>query len=49
MRVSAGESEVFSIHFQSLEIQICDRLAPHQGLNLLNDVHGQQIGEEVFF
>ena len=26
--------------FQSLEIQIGDRLAPHQGLNLLNDVDG---------
>ena len=35
--------------FQSLEIQIGDRLPPHQGLNLLNDVDGQQIGEEVFF
>ena len=35
--------------FQSLEIQIGDRLAPHQGLNLLNDVDGQQIAEEVFF
>ena len=27
--------------FQSLEIQVGDRLAPHQGLNLLNDVEGQ--------
>jgi len=35
--------------FQSLEIQIGDRLPPHQGRNLLNDVAGQQIGEEVFF
>jgi len=35
--------------FQSLEIQIGDRLPPHQDLNLLNDVDGQQIGEEVFF
>jgi hypothetical protein len=35
--------------FQSLEIQIGDRLAPHQGLNLLNDVDGLQIAEEVFF
>jgi hypothetical protein len=31
--------------FQRLEIQIGDRLAPHQGLNLLNDVDGQQIAE----
>jgi len=35
--------------FQSLEIQIGDRWVSHQGLNLLNDVDGQQIGEEVFF
>ena len=35
--------------FQSLEIQIGDRLPPHQGLNLLNDVDSHQIGEEVFF
>jgi hypothetical protein len=34
---------------QSLEIQVGDRLAPQQDLNLLNDVDGQQIGEEVFF
>jgi hypothetical protein len=34
--------------FQSLEIHIGHRLAPHQGLNLLNDVDGQQIAEEVF-
>ena len=34
---------------QSLEIQVGHRLAPQQNLNLLNDVDGQQIGEEVFF
>ena len=34
---------------QSLEIQVGHRLAPQQDLNLLNDVDGQQIGEEVFF
>jgi len=36
-------------HFQSLKIHIFHRLAPQQRFNLLNDVVGQQIGEEVFF
>ena len=35
--------------FQGLKIQILHRLAPQQSLNLLKDVHGQQIGDEVFF
>ncbi len=34
---------------QSLEIQVGHRLASQQSLNLLYDVDGQQIGEEVFF
>gem|GEM_PF-4159820 len=47
----AGQSQdlLSNRDFQGLEIQIADRLAPHPGLNLLNDVDGQQIGEEVFF
>ena len=36
-------------NLQSLEIQVGHCLAPQQELNFLNDVDGQQIGEEVFF
>jgi len=36
-------------NLQSLEIQVGHRLASQQELNLLNDVDGQEIGEEVFF
>ena len=35
--------------FQGLKIQSFHRLAPQQDFNFLNDVDGQQIGEEVFF
>ncbi len=35
--------------FQSLQIQMFHGLASHQCFNLLDDVYGQQIGEEVFF
>ncbi len=35
--------------FQRLKIQGFHRLAPYQDFNFLNDVDGQQIGEEVFF
>ena len=34
---------------QRFQIQVCHRLAPEQRLNLLHDVAGQEIGEEVFF
>ena len=35
--------------FQRFQIQVFHRLTAEERLNLLNDVGGQQIGEEVFF
>ncbi len=34
---------------QRFQIQVFQRLTTEECLNLLNDVGGQQIGEEVFF
>jgi hypothetical protein len=34
---------------QRFQIQVFHRLTTEERLNLLNDVDGQQIGEEVFF
>jgi len=34
---------------QRFQIQVCHRLTTEQRLNLLHDVAGQEIGEEVFF
>ena len=36
-------------HFQRLQVQLVDRLASHQGLNLVHEVGGQQGGERGFF
>ena len=36
-------------HFQRLQIQGGDGLAPHERLNLVHDVGGQQGGERSFF
>jgi len=36
-------------HFQRLQVQLVDRLAPHEHLNLVHDVGGQQCGEGSFF
>ena len=36
-------------HFQRLQIELVDRLAPHEHLNLVHDVGGQQCGEGSLF
>ena len=36
-------------HFQRLQIQAVDGLAPHKRLNLVHDVGSQQRGERSFF
>ena len=36
-------------HFQRFQIQAVDGLSPHQRLNLVHDVGGQQRGERSFF
>jgi len=36
-------------HLQRLQVQLVDSLAPHERLNLVHDVGGQQRGERSFF